>query len=231
LVKTTAPKATATKSVAKKAGAKPVSRKESATTTVSAAKALSAAKAESQASALAVGARLRTVREQSGMSQRELAKRAGVTNATISLIEQESHAPSLASLHRILNAIPISMAEFFALPTSQKNVLIYDKDELVAVTRGAAALSVMASERRDKKLQLFSERYAPGASTGEELIVHDGETAAFIIQGSMELEVDGVVRRIDSGGGFHLIGKQPYRLKNIGRSDAIVVCACTPPMI
>ena len=187
MIKTSAPKAAATKSVAKKAGAKPVSRKDAAAATISAAKALSAARAESQASALAVGARLRTVREQSGMSQRELAKRAGVTNATISLIEQESHAPSLASLHRILNAIPISMAEFFALPTSQKNVLFYDKDELVAVTRGAAALSVMASERRDKKLQLFSERYAPGASTGDELIVHDGETAAFIIQGSVEV--------------------------------------------
>ena len=40
---------------------------------------------------LAVGARLKTVREQAGMSQRELAKQARVTNVTISLIEQESH--------------------------------------------------------------------------------------------------------------------------------------------
>jgi transcriptional regulator with XRE-family HTH domain len=231
LVKKPASKAAATKTLSKKDGVKPVPKKEAARQTPSAAKAISAAKAESEASALAVGERLRAVREQSGMSQRELAKRAGVTNATISLIEQESHAPSLASLHRILNAIPISMAEFFALPTSQQNVLFYNKDELVAVTRGAAALSVMGSERRDKKLQLFSERYAPGASTGDELIVHDGETAALVIQGIVEVEVDGVTRRIESGGGFQLIGKQPYRLTNIGRSDAIVVCACTPPMI
>jgi transcriptional regulator with XRE-family HTH domain len=231
LVKKPASKAAATKTLSRKDGVKPVAKKEATQRTPSAAKAISAARAESEASALAVGERLRAVREQSGMSQRELAKRAGVTNATISLIEQESHAPSLASLHRILNAIPISMAEFFALPTSQQNVLFYNKDELVAVTRGAAALSVMGSERRDKKLQLFSERYAPGASTGDEWIVHDGETAALVIQGIVELEVDGMIRRIDSGGGFQLIGKQPYRLKNIGRSDAIVVCACTPPMI
>jgi transcriptional regulator with XRE-family HTH domain len=231
LVKKPVPKSAATKMLLKREGVKPVSKKEGGRAASSAAKAISAAKAESQASALAVGARLRNIREQSGMSQRELAKRAGVTNATISLIEQESHAPSLASLHRILNAIPISMAEFFALPTSQRNVLFYTKDELVAVTRGAAALSVMGSERRDKKLQMFSERYAPGASTGEELIVHDGETAALVIQGIVELEVDGTTRRIESGGGFQLIGKQPYRLTNIGRSDAVVVCACTPSRI
>jgi transcriptional regulator with XRE-family HTH domain len=207
-----------------KAAAKPVKP------TKAVAKLLRSARAESQASALAVGERLRAVREGAGLSQRELAKRAGVTNATISLIEQESHAPSLASLHRILNAIPISMAEFFALPTSQKNVLFYDKSELTSVTRGAAELSVLGSERRDKKLQLFFERYAPGAGTGNELISHDGETAAVIVQGVVEIEFDGKTRRLESGGGFQFFGKHPYRLTNIGKTTAIVVCAVTPSM-
>jgi hypothetical protein len=80
-------------------------------------------------------------------------------------------------------------------------------------------------------MQLFFERYAPGAGTGDELIVHDGETAAVVVQGSVEVEVSGKRHRIHAGGGFQLIGKQPYRLNNIGRTTAIVVCACTPPMI
>lgn len=185
----------------------------------------------SPVSDLAVGARLRCLREAAGLSQRELAKRAGVTNATISLVEQESHAPSLASLHRILNAIPISMADFFALPAVQQNVLFYDRADLATVTRGAAELQVLGSERRDKRLQLFFERYAPGSSTGKEMIVHDGETAAVVVEGTVELEVDQVRRRIKAGGGFQLIGKQPYRLTNVGRTVAIVVCACTPPMM
>ena len=188
-------------------------------------------KTESDTSALAVGSRLRSVREQAGMSQRELAKRAGVTNATISLIEQDSHAPSLASLHRILNAIPISMAEFFALPVSRQNALFYKKSDLAVVTRGGADLRVLGSERRDKKLQLFYERYAPGADTGEEAIVHNGETAAVVIQGTVELEVSGQRHRIEAGGGFQLFAKQPYRLFNVGKQTAIVVCACTPPLI
>ena len=47
----------------------------------------------SEASDLAVGARLKAVRIREGLSQRELAKRSGVANATISLIEQKRHAP------------------------------------------------------------------------------------------------------------------------------------------
>ena len=189
------------------------------------------ARARNEASDLAVGARLKTIRERAGLSQRELAKRAGVTHATVSLIEQEAHAPSLSSLHRILTAIPISMADFFALPVSQKNVLFYGPDDLTVLLRGAADLRVLGSERRDKRLQLFIERYQPGAGTGDEPLVHDGETAAVVIQGMIEVEAAGETRRIAAGGGWQVFGREPYRLRNVGRSVAIVACACTPPMI
>ena len=45
-----------------------------------------------------LGARLRALREMHGLSQRELAKRAGVSNAIISLIEQNRNSPSVGSL-------------------------------------------------------------------------------------------------------------------------------------
>ncbi len=193
--------------------------------------ALAKAKSRAEASELAVGARLRTVREAAGLSQRELAKRAGVTNATVSLIEQEAHAPSLASLHRILAAIPISLADFFALPVSQKDALFYDAKDLAVVSRGAVDLRVLGSERRDKKLQLFIERYKPGAGTGQEPIVYEGETAAVVIEGTIEVEAGGEIRRIGTGGGYQLFGRVPYRLRNVGKTVAIVACACTPPII
>lgn len=179
---------------------------------------------------LDVGARLKAVRESAGLSQRELAKRSGVTNSAISLIEQDAHSPSLASLHRILSAVPISMADFFALPVSQRNVMFFDSDDLTVVTRGEADLRVLAAERRDKQLQLFIERYQPGASTGEEPVAHDGETAAVVLSGVVEVTVDNATHVLRRGGGYHLIGRQPYTLRNIGRTIAVVACACTPPM-
>ena len=206
---------------------KPATRKSIKPTKISIAR----KRARSQASDLAVGARLKAVREKAGMSQRELAKRASVTNTTVSLIELEAHAPSLASLHRILAAIPISIADFFAIPTSQQNVLFYEAADLAVVTRGAADLRVLGSERRDKKLQLFIEHYQPGAGTGNEPLAHAGETAAIVIKGTIEVVVGGEKRIITSGGGYQLFGNQPYRLRNVGKTVAIVACACTPPMI
>ncbi len=60
------------------------------------------------------GRRLKFLRELAGLSQRELAKRAKLTNSSISTIEQGQVSPSIQSLSRILSAIPINLADFFA---------------------------------------------------------------------------------------------------------------------
>ncbi len=61
--------------------------------------------------------------------------------------------------------------------------------------------------------------------------MYDGETAAVVIQGTLEVEAAGEVRRITEGGGYQLFGLVPYRLRNAGKTVAIVACACTPPII
>ena len=65
-----------------------------------------------------IGKQLRAVRTAFGLSQRELAKRAGVTNGMISLIEQDRVSPSVGSLQKILSAFPMTMAEFFTFVAS-----------------------------------------------------------------------------------------------------------------
>jgi transcriptional regulator with XRE-family HTH domain len=60
-----------------------------------------------------LGAKLRIVRLRHQLSQRALAKKVGVANATISLIESGSTSPSVSALKRILAGIPMTLAEFF----------------------------------------------------------------------------------------------------------------------
>ncbi len=54
---------------------------------------------------LAIGALIKSIRLQLGMSQKALAKRAGVPQSTISRIEQEERAANLSTLNKILGAI------------------------------------------------------------------------------------------------------------------------------
>jgi len=83
-----------------------------------------------------VGERLRFVRARNKISQRELAKRSGVTNSTISLIESNQMNPSVGALKRILDGIPMGMAEFFALEPDRPRKAFYHADELTEIGKG-----------------------------------------------------------------------------------------------
>src|SRR5450631_1816949 len=77
-----------------------------------------------------VGAHLKAVRLMYGLSQRELAKRAGVTNGLISLIEQNRVSPSVSSLTKVLAGVPMTMADFFTLDLAAKRPVFFQRDEL-----------------------------------------------------------------------------------------------------
>ncbi len=69
-----------------------------------------------------VGSRVRQLRKLRGLSQEGLAELVGVSSETISNVERAQHAPSLATLEKIMDALKVSAAEFFAdapsLPTN-----------------------------------------------------------------------------------------------------------------
>ena len=86
--------------------------------------------------AIDVGPRLREVRERSGLSQRALAKRSHISNATISLIESGKLNPSVAVLKRILDGVQMDLSTFFATEAPKSEPVVYRESELVEIGRG-----------------------------------------------------------------------------------------------
>ncbi|MBX3538691.1 MAG: helix-turn-helix domain-containing protein, partial [Chelatococcus sp.] len=81
-----------------------------------------------------VGARLRELRAAAGLSQRDLAERAGVTHGLISMIERNRNSPSVASLRKILGGIPTTMSEFFNEDQATNDKIFFAATELTDLT-------------------------------------------------------------------------------------------------
>lgn len=180
-----------------------------------------------------IGSKLLEVRKASGMSQRELAARAGLTNGTVSLIEQNKTSPSVASLKRLLDAIPMSIAEFFAIiEDSDSARYFYRADELTEIgpQAGQAGVSLrQLGNAMTHSLQMLDETYPPGADTGPELLSHAGEEAGLVIAGEIEITVADQVRILGAGDGYLFDSRLPHRFRNTSNSVCKVISACTPP--
>lgn len=180
---------------------------------------------------LNIGPRLRAVRKQNGLSQRELARRAGVTNATVSLIESNGINPSVGSLKRVLDGIPMGLAEFFAfeMPEDAEQKVFFPANELVEIGRGGISYRQVGVDLTGRALQILDERYAPGADTGKILLRHEGEEAGVIITGRLEVTVGDQVRTLGPGDAYQFDSRQPHRFRNTGTEPCQVISACTPP--
>lgn len=130
-----------------------------------------------------VGARLRALRNLRGISQRELAKRCGVTHSSLSLIEQGKVSPSVSSLKKILDAIPIGVGDFFTMDLESRDQVFYSADELADMGSGEVVFKLVGANREARALSFMIETYPPGTDTGREMIAHQGEEAGVVLEG------------------------------------------------
>ncbi|SCM76466.1 DNA-binding transcriptional repressor [uncultured Pleomorphomonas sp.] len=187
-----------------------------------------------------VGARLKSLREQLGLSQRELARRSGVTNGMISMIEQNLTSPSVASLRKVLDGLSMTLADFFSeedMPPAEQ--VFFGAGELIELAaklpvahKGVVSLR-QVGDLRNRNLQILHERYEPGADTGagRNMLRHEGEEGGIVIEGEIELTVGDQKRVLGPGEAYFFDSRIPHRFHNAGRTDCVVISACTPPYL
>lgn len=177
-----------------------------------------------------VGVRLQGIRKLKGLSQRELAKRAGVTNSTISMIEKNSVSPSISSLKKVLSGIPMSLVEFFSLDMEEENStqVVYKSDDLFSISSGEVAFKLVGKAYPNRAIAFLDETYPPGADTGDDMYSHEGEEAGMLIEGILELTVGSEVFLLEPGDSYYFDSSKPHRFRNPGDKPARLISATTP---
>ncbi len=177
-----------------------------------------------------VGARLKSIRQLRNISQRELAKRAGVTNSTISMIEKNSVSPSISSLKKVLNGIPISIVEFFAheADVEKKQQVVYSSEELMNIGSGEVEMLLVGKSFPRRQMTFLIESYTAGADTGTEMLQNDAEEGGYILEGKIELTVGEEVYQLEKGDSYYFDNNKPHRFRNISEKNCKIVSATTP---
>jgi len=177
-----------------------------------------------------VGARLKSIRMIRNISQRELAKRAGVTNSTISMIEKNSVSPSISSLKKVLNGIPISLVEFFSeeLNEVKTQQVVYSPDELMDIGSGDVSMDLVGKSFPRRQMTFLVETYPAGSDTGTEMLQNDAEEGGYVLEGQIELTVGEEVFVLKKNDSYYFDNNKPHRFRNPFDEVCKIVSATTP---
>lgn len=176
-----------------------------------------------------IGARLKSIRTQRRLSQRQLARQSGVANATISQIEAGKLNPTVSMLKKVLGGIPMSLGEFFGDAFESHERVFFRSGELTEIADGGVSFRQVGANLSNRAIQFIQECYQPGSGTGKHAITHDGEECGIILRGRLQVTVGEQTEVLRAGDAYYFKSNQPHQFRNPGNEPCELITACTPP--
>lgn len=177
-----------------------------------------------------LGAQIRALRSKQNLSIRELAKRSGLSHPFISMVERNEASPSVASLKKILAALETTLSDFFTPRDSLDRVAFYKAHELVELADGEKlSYRQVGANLKNANMMILHERYAPGATTGDEGYSHNAQEGGIVVKGTLQITVDEKTETLGPGDAYYFDSTLPHRMENITEEECVVISAVTPP--
>jgi transcriptional regulator with XRE-family HTH domain len=185
-----------------------------------------------------IGARMRQFRKERGLTLRGLASRSGLSIGFLSQVERGISSIGLTALNGVATALDRGVAEFFeSKPPDAASFTAERLSDHFTLTRAENGATEYVSGQQTYRLlsargpQLVLEpmlvHIAPGGRR-EEAYGHAGEEFAFVLDGELVYEVDGVEHRLYKGDSVHLRSKVPHSMYNDTDRVTTVVSVVTP---
>lgn len=176
-----------------------------------------------------IGERLRQLRTGRGLSLRALAARAGVSATLLSQIERGVTEPSLATLRRLAEVFGASLASLFDEPGAP--ALWISRPGERSVLRGPRGR--VGYERLtpgNGQLEVLRGLLRPGEASSASPWSHPSVESAFVLAGTLTVEVDGARHHVAQDEAVTFDARQPHRYLNAADSDAEYLVSVTPPI-
>ena len=185
-----------------------------------------------------IGDRLREERVKAGISQRELARRLGLSASLISQLESGQSRPSVGTLYLIVTELGVSLDDVIrgeeSDAPSDGNVEVASNGSPVLRPAQRTAIDLDSGVRweelaahREDGIDFLEAIYEVGgaSTTDRSLIRHQGREYGYIISGTLGVQIgfDEYVVRPDDAISFDAV--RPHRLWAIGDEPAVAIWA------
>jgi len=176
-----------------------------------------------------LGHRLRTRRQELGLSLRELAERVGLTASFLSQIERDLASPSIESLRKISDALEVPIFHFLIEPDVRSPVVRRDERALLKLPGSNLTYQLMTPDL-NRQMEIFMAEKEPGEEKLTIPLRQQTEEFIYVLQGQLEIELGEEVHLLGPGDSVYFDGPLLRRLTACGDTTLRFISVITPPI-
>jgi transcriptional regulator with XRE-family HTH domain len=167
-----------------------------------------------------VGEKIKTLREQKGLSLKEVADLTGFSTALLSQMENHLVSPSLGTMIKLARAFGVKVGDFLG-ETEGEPYSIVRKDERKKVSRFASKDGVkygysyesLGFDKKDRHMEPFIVTLEPATVKAAKTSVHEGEEFIFVLEGEMEVTLGNHTDVLFPGDSIYYDSTIPHRVQ------------------
>ncbi|MDB5413420.1 MAG: transcriptional regulator MerR family [Rubritepida sp.] len=181
-----------------------------------------------------LGERIRHRRRMVGLSLAQVAETTGTSIGLLSQIERGLSSPSVRLLSGLAEVLQLSLGDFFVearpvAPRREDNIVTRAQArKKLAFWRAGISKELVTPQTETRGTDVFIVSVEAGGTTGAQVYTHAGEDAGFVLEGELELSVDGENYLLRPGDGFRFKSTLPHSFRNPGRTSTRVIWVNAP---
>ena len=175
----------------------------------------------------AIGHRLREERVKVGISQRELARRLGLSASLISQLESGQSRPSVGTLYAIVTELVVSLDRVIrgdaetigsdAVRRDDRSPVVHPTERPAIDLDSGVRWEELAADEEEGIDFLHAIYEVGGASTPDQsLMRHHGREYGYVISGTLHIQIGFREYELDPGDSIAFDSTTPHRLFNTG---------------
>ncbi|AHY47735.1 Helix-turn-helix domain [Rubrobacter radiotolerans] len=183
---------------------------------------------DDRAAVSGIGAKVRELRTEKGLSLRTLAARTGFSPSLISQIEAEAVSPSIASLGRIAQELGVTLGQFFSSIESSPRRIVRRAERPEHRSRWSRiTVSSVSDPSAGRKLSVLEMVVEPGGRSGEQAFGLQ-EVVLLLLSGRLEIDLDRHTTELGPGDSVYVAAGATLSWRNPGDERAVLIlCAAS----
>ncbi len=174
------------------------------------------------------GDRVRRIREERGLSIKDLSSRAGIDVAALRRIESGETIPALGQLVRLGRALDMKMG-YLISPGICETMTVVHKYERRLVARYGESKSMLcgysyeslAPEKAERFMEPFIVTLVP--TEAEDCSTHAGQEFLYVLEGEVKVQVGDRIDFLKPGDAAYYDSVEPHLVRCVGASPAQII--------